>query len=32
MVALVPNGEAALRAVREHAPDVVVMDLNMPGM
>ena len=32
VVALVPNGESALRAVGEHAPDVVVMDLNMPGM
>ena len=31
-VASVPNGEAALTAVRELAPDVVVMDLNMPGM
>jgi DNA-binding NarL/FixJ family response regulator len=27
----VPNAEAALRAVHEHRPDVVVMDLNMPG-
>jgi DNA-binding NarL/FixJ family response regulator len=26
------NGEAAIRAVQETAPDVVVMDLNMPGM
>jgi DNA-binding NarL/FixJ family response regulator len=26
------NGEAAIRAVAETAPDVVVMDLNMPGM
>jgi DNA-binding NarL/FixJ family response regulator len=32
IVAEVPNGEAALRAVEEMAPDVVVMDLNMPGM
>jgi DNA-binding NarL/FixJ family response regulator len=32
VVAEVPNGEAALRAVEETAPDVVVMDLNMPGM
>ncbi len=27
-----PNGEAALQRVRELAPDVVVMDLNMPGI
>jgi DNA-binding NarL/FixJ family response regulator len=27
-----PNGEAAIRAVKETAPDVVIMDLNMPGM
>ena len=27
-----PNGEAAIRAVEESAPDVVVMDLKMPGM
>jgi DNA-binding NarL/FixJ family response regulator len=27
-----PNGEAALRLVEEAAPDVVVMDLNMPGV
>ncbi|HWM10726.1 MAG TPA: response regulator transcription factor [Solirubrobacteraceae bacterium] len=27
-----PNGEAALRAVDEMAPDVVVMDLRMPGL
>jgi len=26
------NGEAAIRAVQETAPDVVVMDLKMPGM
>src|SRR3954469_12857972 len=26
------TGEEAVRAVRETAPDVVVMDLNMPGM
>jgi DNA-binding NarL/FixJ family response regulator len=26
------NGEAAIKAVQENAPDVVVMDLNMPGM
>jgi DNA-binding NarL/FixJ family response regulator len=27
-----PSGDAALRIVRELAPDVVVMDLNMPGI
>jgi DNA-binding NarL/FixJ family response regulator len=32
VVADVPNGEAAIQAVLELAPDVVVMDLNMPGM
>jgi DNA-binding NarL/FixJ family response regulator len=32
VVADVPNGEAAIAAVEETAPDVVVMDLNMPGM
>jgi DNA-binding NarL/FixJ family response regulator len=32
VVADVPNGEAAIQAVIELAPDVVVMDLNMPGM
>jgi DNA-binding NarL/FixJ family response regulator len=26
------SGAEAVQAVREHAPDVVVMDLNMPGM
>lgn len=28
----VPNGESALLAVQEHHPDVVVMDLSMPGL
>jgi DNA-binding NarL/FixJ family response regulator len=32
IIAELPNGEAALDAVEELAPDVVVMDLNMPGM
>src|SRR5260370_1261552 len=27
-----PSGTEAVRIVRELAPDVVVMDLNMPGM
>ena len=26
------DGEAALRSVREHAPDVVLIDLRMPGL
>ncbi len=32
VVRAVANGEAAIRAVAELSPDVVVMDLNMPGM
>jgi DNA-binding NarL/FixJ family response regulator len=32
VVAEVANGEAAIRAVEQTAPDVVVMDLNMPGV
>ena len=32
VVAEAPNGAAAIRAVRETTPDVVVMDLNMPGV
>jgi DNA-binding NarL/FixJ family response regulator len=32
VVAEVPDGESAIRAVEELAPDVVVMDLNMPGL
>ena len=32
VVADVADGEAAVRAAREHAPDVVVMDLVMPHM
>jgi DNA-binding NarL/FixJ family response regulator len=32
VVAQVANGEAAVQAAVEHAPDVVVMDLNMPGV
>ena len=32
VLAQVANGEAALRAVEQDPPDVVVMDLNMPGM
>jgi DNA-binding NarL/FixJ family response regulator len=32
IVAEAPDGGTALQLVRELAPDVVVMDLNMPGM
>ena len=32
IVAEAPDGNLALQLVRELAPDVVVMDLNMPGM
>jgi DNA-binding NarL/FixJ family response regulator len=32
VVAEVANGQDAIRATEETAPDVVVMDLNMPGM
>jgi DNA-binding NarL/FixJ family response regulator len=32
VVAEAHNGEAAIRLVEDTAPDVVVMDLNMPGM
>jgi DNA-binding NarL/FixJ family response regulator len=32
VVAEVSNGDAAIHAVEEHAPQVVVMDLNMPGL
>jgi DNA-binding NarL/FixJ family response regulator len=32
VIAELPNAETALRAVAELAPDVVLMDLNMPGM
>jgi len=32
VVADVPSGEAALEAATRHVPDVVLMDLDMPGM
>jgi DNA-binding NarL/FixJ family response regulator len=32
VVEQVPNGEAAIRAVEEKAPNVVVVDLTMPGL
>jgi DNA-binding NarL/FixJ family response regulator len=32
VVAEVPNGAAAIRAVLETAPDVALIDLNMPGV
>ncbi len=32
VVELVGTGEEALRAAREHAPDVILMDIQMPGI
>jgi two-component system response regulator DesR len=32
VVATAPDGESALRLVREHTPDVLVTDIEMPGM
>jgi DNA-binding NarL/FixJ family response regulator len=32
VVAEAPNATAAIGAVAEHGPDVLIMDLNMPGM
>jgi DNA-binding NarL/FixJ family response regulator len=32
VLAAVPNGEAAIRAAEATAPDVVLMDLSMPGL
>jgi DNA-binding NarL/FixJ family response regulator len=32
VVAETPNAAAAIRAVADSAPDVVIMDLNMPGL
>jgi DNA-binding NarL/FixJ family response regulator len=32
VVGEVPNGEAGIQAVEETAPDLVLMDLNMPGI
>ena len=32
VVATAPDGENALRLVREHTPDVLVTDIEMPGM
>ena len=31
-VICVDNGMAALAAVREHRPDLLILDLNLPGM
>ena len=32
VVASCPNGEAALQAVLQHKPDLLILDLRMPGM
>ena len=32
IVAQVEDGEAAIEAFRQHRPDVVIMDLRLPGM
>ncbi len=32
LVAEADNGRAALRLARKHSPDVIVMDINMPGL
>ncbi len=32
VVAAVPDGAAAIRAFREHAPDVVVLDFRLPDV
>ena len=32
VVAEAEDGEEALKAVREHQPDVLLLDMNMPGM
>lgn len=32
VVAQAPNGEDAVKAAKEYNPDVILMDINMPGM
>jgi len=32
LVADVATGDAALTAIREHRPDIVILDVSMPGM
>ena len=32
LVAVCPDGPSALAAIRAHQPDLVLMDINMPGM
>jgi DNA-binding response OmpR family regulator len=32
LVAEAPDGNAALAAIREHRPDIAILDVSMPGM
>lgn len=32
VIAQAPNGEEAIKLARDHHPDVILMDINMPGM
>lgn len=32
VIAQAPNGEEAIRLAKDHHPDVILMDINMPGM
>jgi len=32
VMGVVPNGEEAIKSIRQNKPDIVTMDINMPGM
>lgn len=32
LIATAPDGDAALAAIREHAPDLAILDVSMPGL